>query len=392
MNPVKAPSSSIRVDLLIFGGGIAGLWSLLRARQAGYSALLVENRALGGVQTLAAQGIIHGGTKYALGGRLSAAARAVGRMPARWRACLAGQGELDLRGVVVNADHQHLWSPPQVSARLAGFFGSRMMRGRVHVLTRDQRPAPLNRPEFAGAVYRLDEPVLDTASLVEVLLRQAASSVRRYEPGRLRLEVDRVQIDDLSILPRRILLTAGAGNQALLHQLGLSSPNMQRRPLQMVMVRGRLPSLYLHVLEADTKPRLTITSHEVAEGERVWYLGGNLAEKGVSRSAPDQIEAAQRELAVLLPWLDQSSLHWSTLVVDRAEAAMPGRRRPDDAYLHRHGKVLVAWPTKLALAPRLADLVLAALEDLPPSGDTVAFSPGPVPPRAPLPWECCTWS
>ncbi len=392
MNPVKAPSSSLRVDLLIFGGGIAGLWSLLRARQAGYSALLLENRALGGIQTLAAQGIIHGGTKYALGGRLSAAARAVGRMPARWRACLEGRGELDLSSVVINARHQHLWSPPQVSARLAGFFGSRLMRGRVRVLTQDQRPPPLNRPEFSGAVYRLDEPVLDTASLVEALLRQAGSSVYRYDPEILQLETDRVQLGELSIVPRRILLTAGAGNQALRQQLGLSSPSMQRRPLQMVMVRGKLPSLFLHVLEADTKPRLTITSHEGADGERVWYLGGNLAEKGVGRTASEQIEAARRELAALFPWLDQSSLRWATLVVDRAEAAMPGRRRPDDAFLHRQGEVLVAWPTKLALAPRLADLVLAALEDLAPSGDTVAFSSGPQPPRAPLPWECCTWS
>ena len=63
----------IHSDIIIFGGGIAGLWLLGRLREAGYSALLLESRALGGVQTSASQGIVHGGTKYALTGKLTGA-------------------------------------------------------------------------------------------------------------------------------------------------------------------------------------------------------------------------------------------------------------------------------------------------------------------------------
>ncbi|HEY6200467.1 MAG TPA: FAD-dependent oxidoreductase, partial [Candidatus Binatia bacterium] len=55
----------MRLDVLIFGGGAAGLWCLERFRSAGYHALLLESAALGCGQTIAAQGIIHGGGKYA---------------------------------------------------------------------------------------------------------------------------------------------------------------------------------------------------------------------------------------------------------------------------------------------------------------------------------------
>ena len=57
----------IHSDILILGGGIAGLWPHHRLNDLGYKALLIEKNSLGGAQTLSSQGIIHGGTKYSLG-------------------------------------------------------------------------------------------------------------------------------------------------------------------------------------------------------------------------------------------------------------------------------------------------------------------------------------
>jgi glycerol-3-phosphate dehydrogenase len=68
-------------DVVIFGGGIAGLWILNRLRQAGLSAILFESGALGGGQTHKSQGIIHGGLKYALQGVLTQDAAAMSDMP-----------------------------------------------------------------------------------------------------------------------------------------------------------------------------------------------------------------------------------------------------------------------------------------------------------------------
>jgi hypothetical protein len=107
---------------------------------------------------------------------------------------------------------------------------------------------------------------------------------------------------------------------------------------------------------------VTITTHPAADGQWVWYLGGDLAEaSGVARNEAAQIQAAQKELAELLPWVDLSAAQWATLRVDRAEPAQSGLVRPDNAFLHEQDNLLVGWPTKLALAPDFADRVLAAL-------------------------------
>lgn len=58
---------ALKLDALIIGGGVAGLWLLNRLRNEGYQALLLEQEALGTGQSIASQGMIHGGIKYALG-------------------------------------------------------------------------------------------------------------------------------------------------------------------------------------------------------------------------------------------------------------------------------------------------------------------------------------
>lgn len=96
-------------DILIVGGGVAGLWLNARLRRAGYATVLVETGALGGGQSGKSQGIIHGGTKYALTGMLTGASEAIADMPRRWRESLAGSGELDLSGVRLLSEAHYLW-------------------------------------------------------------------------------------------------------------------------------------------------------------------------------------------------------------------------------------------------------------------------------------------
>jgi len=55
---------SMSCDVAIIGGGIAGLWLLNRLMNSGYNAILFESKALGSDQTVASQGMIHGGIKY----------------------------------------------------------------------------------------------------------------------------------------------------------------------------------------------------------------------------------------------------------------------------------------------------------------------------------------
>ena len=165
-------AKAAQVDITVFGAGIAGLWITASLVQQGYSVALLESKATGGIQTIASQGIIHGGTKYALRGSLSESARAIGEMPLIWRACLAGEGMIDLTQVRVLSDHQHLWSTTSLASQLTGFFASKMMSSRMFPLDARSHPTPFNTSAFKGKLYQLNEPVLDIPSLIQVLTEQ----------------------------------------------------------------------------------------------------------------------------------------------------------------------------------------------------------------------------
>ncbi|MFK3684721.1 NAD(P)/FAD-dependent oxidoreductase [Pseudomonas sp. NPDC088890] len=359
--------SAISTDVLIVGAGVAGLWLNARLRRLGYSTVLVERASLGGEQTIKSQGIIHGGIKYALTGSLTGASEAIADMPRRWREALSGSGELNLDKVRLLSDAHYLWSPGSLLGNVTSFFASKAMRGRVDQVKGEQLPPALQDRAFKGKVYRLAELVIDVPSLLANLAELAGDSLlagEQIEPLHDAGELVGLRIDGRDIRAQRIVLSAGAGTEELLHALGLSQPAMQRRPLHMVLAKGpNLKPLYAHCLGGGPKPRITVTTHPAADGQWVWYLGGDLAEAhGVAREPAAQIAAAQKEVADLLPWVDQSQIRWATLRVDRAEPAQSGLVRPDNAFLAEQQRLLVGWPTKLALAPDFSDRVLASLE------------------------------
>ncbi|MDE0364554.1 MAG: FAD-dependent oxidoreductase [Gammaproteobacteria bacterium] len=376
------PSTTIQIDTVIAGGGIAGLWLLNVLRSRGYSAVLLEAEGLGGAQTLSSQGIVHGGIKYALGGALTAASEVMSQAPARWRACLEGNGEVDLRGLVPLSDGFHLFSGAGALGRLAAFFASKALRGRVEQLHRCDYPEALRHVAFRGPVYRLQDFVLDTTALVERLGALASGNIYRHSltPSACILNDGvRVRLADYILKANRLILAAGAGNEAVLEGLGLSGIAMQRRPLHQVMVRHpNLPPLYGHWLAGAeaAEPRLTITSHGAGSnsgpGGLLWYLGGQLATDGAGRSAQAQRDQARLELEACFPWMDWSLAKFETFRVDRAEPHQRTGLRPDHAFAEASGPCIVCWPTKLTLAPDLGDRVLSLLP--PPEH----LSPGPL--------------
>ncbi|RMR10716.1 NAD(P)/FAD-dependent oxidoreductase [Pseudomonas syringae group genomosp. 3] len=358
--------SVISTDVLIVGAGVAGLWLNARLRRQGFSTVLVESASLGGGQSLKSQGIIHGGAKYALHGALSGASEAIADMPRRWREALDGKGELDLSGVRLLSEAHYLWSPGTIAGNLTSFFASKAVRGRVDQVKGEQLPPALQNPKFKGKVYRLAELVVDVPSLIKRLAELAEDSLlagQKIEPLYEADELIGLRVDGRDIHAQRIVLSAGGGNADLLNALGVSQPQMQRRPLHMVLVKGpTLKPLFAHCLGGGPKPRITVTTHPAADGQCVWYLGGDLAEAdGVAREPDAQIAVARKELEALLPWVDLSQAQWATLRVDRAEPAQSGLVRPDNAFLDRQRRLMVGWPTKLALAPDFADRVLSHL-------------------------------
>jgi glycerol-3-phosphate dehydrogenase len=354
---------TIHPDIVVFGGGIAGLWLINRLHAAGYQCLLLESASLGGDQTLASQGIIHGGLKYALSGNLSNESEAIAQMPDRWRAAMAGTDSVDLRNLKVLSDTQHMWSSGSVASRMTNFFASKMLRGRIEKLKRDHFPSALANKAFKGNVYKLDDLVIDTESLIDTLSAPVRDRLLAFDTQRDTLEWNNdglraVTINGQRIEPRLTLLAAGNGNPALLD--GAHRAHL----LEMVLVKhDQGHRLYAHCVGTSNKPVLTVTTHDCPDGKVVWYLGGDLAERGVERTDEEQLHAGREELSHLFPWLDFSNAQFATLDVTRAEPKQHALVKPDNAYARRDQNLIIAWPTKLTLAPDLGDRVMALVEE-----------------------------
>lgn len=372
---------SLTTDVIIFGGGIAGLWLLNRLTAAGYSAILFETDELGCGQTLASQGMVHGGIKYALGGALSGASETIGAMPARWQRCLAGDDAVDLRGVRVLSDQFYMWSKASLLSKFTAFAASKALRGRIERLAPDAWPEVFQNPEFKGNVYQLHDPVLDTTSLLAQLTAPHRNRIFQIDWSRARLQRDPAtrQLQSLCIetgagtvelAAELFIAAAGAGNAQIIADAAGGTPAMQRRPLhQVALTHASLPRLYAHALGSKSSPRVTISTHFTDSGQPLWYLGGDLATDGIERNASQQVEFAQQELASLLPWVDLSAADWRSFTINRAEPKQTQLIKPDDAFAEFASdciNLLVCWPTKLTLAPRLGDIVADKVAHLAP--------------------------
>jgi hypothetical protein len=239
-------------------------------------------------------------------------------------------------------------------------------------LTDEETPAalaPCPRP-----IYQLEERVIDPCDFARVMLARNQGLIWKIDrDGGLRfdrtdgerdveLTVRATERDaSLKVCARHVVLTAGAGNAALGEAFGLPPHSMQRRPLRIGLVRGDLPAVNGHCIDGATT-RVTVTSDVDSSGRTVWTLGGQVAEVGAGMSPQAFLHHAKAELTAALPGWQKSPVEWASYAIDRAERSTDDRTLPGDVQIVRAGRALVAWPTKLVLAPRLAQQVVARLE------------------------------
>lgn len=393
---------NLAVDVVIFGGGCAGLWLLDELRRRGARVLLLECTSLGGIQTTGSQGILHGGTKYALKGILSASANSVRDMPARWRASLAGTCEPDLSQTRIRSQCCYLWRSDSWQS-WAGMVGARAML-EVKPVPLDASDCPQVLSKCPGQVFRLDEEVIDTASFAQVMAARNAGLILKIDASQ-GLEFARGSQGDIQsiivrhspdsphlvIQPTYTVFAAGAGNERLRELAGLPAGATQTRPLQMVLLRGDLPLLNGHCVDG-ARTRVTITSDVDAVKRTVWQVGGQVAEDGVKMDSLDLIRHARRELAAVLPGWKTGQVEWSTYRIDRAEGRTMDGSRPDDVQLMIDSNILTLWPTKLVLAPRMAERATEHLGQfdgqlVPEFLTSLRTLNWPTPPVAVPPWE-----
>ena len=174
-------------DMIVFGGGVAGLWVANTLKRAGYNVIVIEKDKLGAGQTLASQGMIHGGQKYLLQGVMTSHAAVASKMPARWQANFDGRGEIDLTSVRVLSETQIMWPAGSILSAVTVLGAAKLLKTRSRMLTKDVFPDALkNKKEFKGPVYMLPEKVVDMRSLIIALAKNLAGRVLKGEINDMR--------------------------------------------------------------------------------------------------------------------------------------------------------------------------------------------------------------
>ncbi len=348
-----------RPSVLIIGGGIAGLYLRWYLASRGYRVTLAEHTALGDGQTIASQGILHRGVKYALSNRAAAASDALADAQLAWDQHFRGESSLDLSHLRPHTDTMYLWTRPGLFAAMAGSVtgtaASLAMKSGVKRLSREEFPAHFEDAPRGTHVWEVQERCLNIAELLAAL-RDCVTAPIIKAHGTIGQMAASAKAD-------AVILSSGTGNEGLIRSLGVDPlVRCQKRPLHMLMMSHAPFGMFGHCLqELSDKPRLTITSSSNEPG-CTWYIGGNIAETGVTRSEAEQIDAARTELEACMPWIKAPEGRWSTLRIDRAEAKTPDGHRPDGPVAMRIEQemldvpVFALWPTKLALVPALATL------------------------------------
>ena len=355
-------------DIVIHGGGIAGLWTLARLKNLGYDALLVEPNAIGGVQTIASQGIIHSGLKYALSGKINALAREISAMPEVWRDALNGDGPVDLSKAKRAAETQYMMIPKGVMGSILkigakSFFGTEVEKIKW--------PPEVSATGFEGTLVDMAEPVLDIPSVIRTLAEPYMSCIRKSADG---------------VNARKHIYTAAEGND----KSGIAT---QRRPLLMGLLKKAPFPLWVHLVGASDKPMATTTTHENKEGETSWNFVGEVAERDKTENPDAVYDAMFEALKKYMPLTEINDAELAVLPIDRIEAKPGAGIMPDAPVIYNKDDKIYAWPTKLTFAPMMADKIAEELkaQDIRPSHNDTDWSFLPEVSYAEPPWEKAQW-
>ena len=325
-------------EIVVVGGGIAGFFALDRLRTAGHQAHLIGCPRPGMDQTQWSQGILHTGWKYHRGDP-----RPFPDLAKTWRDMFEGNAEPKLPHEAIRTSNLRVWGDVDADPSLG--------------------PQVVDPPDCLGhhQVHDLEENIIDPGVVLNHLREKhhpfchhGLVKVTRMAGG------FEILTGTEHILTKHLILAAGAGNEALGMMLGRPPGFMQRRPLRMYLIRGALPDLYGHAMQ-NKEVALTIHTIPCKHNERIWIIGGALAEDAPELHADEAEHRLRNALMLFLPGGLPTGCWWSSYRIDRAEKATTDGQRPDDVCVELVDGVHYVWPTKLVLAPRAADILLGML-------------------------------
>lgn len=370
-------------DIIIHGAGIAGLWTFHRLKKLGYDVLLLEKDAIGGGQSIASQGIIHSGLKYAIAGQVNELARQISKMPDIWNDALEGKGDVDISSARISPESQYMLIPEGFMGGLVKIVSKKALGRDVYELDKADWPEEIVNSGFRGAVIHMNEPVLNIPRVIRGLASPYKDCIKKSS-------------DEQLIQAKLHIYTAAASNievaRIMKHDKGLQT---QKRPLLMGMIKNAPFHLNAHLIGTSEKPVATITTHQCSDGTPVWYIGGAAAERKKDADPKEVYDATTKALKKYLPTVYHGDFEWATLPIDRVEGkSETSGWMPDTPTVHAVDDHLYCWPTKLTFAPLLSDTIMKHIQSigLSPSNQQSDYSHLEDVDYAAAPWDKVSWT
>ncbi len=390
---VKLDKPKYSVDIVIFGAGIAGLWTFHRLKKLGYDVVLFEQSSIGCGQTIAAQGILHSGLKFSLAGKVNTLAQSISKMPERWKDAMAGTGDVDLGAATVNTASQQLLIPSGFLGGITKIITQRMLGDQVREVPQAEWPKDLKNSGFKGSAIYMDEPVVDVPSVLRALADPYSDYIKKITKENAAQPFEFLQ--NHGITAKRVIFTAAKSNQEIAlknnDNVGLET---QKRPLVQAMMKNAPFPLFAHLVGKTDKPIASITTHETESGELVWYLGGGVAERTMDTNPDNVYQDALTALKTYLPAINFEKAEWAALPIERIEGkSKTDSWMPDTPTIHKTGDVLYCWPTKMTFAPMLSDMIMDDLKshNIKPSGQSTQINSFSRAEFTQTPWDKAKW-
>lgn len=374
-------STIIESDITIIGGGIAGLWTANVLKQMGFNVILIEKNALGNYQTINSQGIIHGGVKYSLVGKISNATSNIAKMTEAWDLSFSNKilnrpNLIDLSSTKINSTCHDLCFPNSNFFKLSSFVTSKVLSSKCKMINKndDDYQKSLNDLGYNGIVYRISEKVLDTKSLINNLSKNIKQNIIKldsyeinYKDNKIKNITFEVNNQNYNITSKLYIFTKGQNNQNIIN-FSENLPKQQLRPLQMIYAKPEINiNLFAHFISKENKnnkPFATITTHKNINNQNILYFGGQVAEsEHIDTPKNIHIDNLKQQIKNIFPKVNLENWQWDTIKINRAEVSQEYNKMPDTSFAIKQNNIILGWPTKLTFAPDFADKVIDIIKD-----------------------------
>lgn len=349
-------------DVIVFGGGICGVWIDAFLRAKGYSTYLLEQHAIGGEQTILSQGILHKGMKYLLRAEIPKIAKLLIESTKIWEKALAGKYLVDLKKTEIYSHKQLIWNEQSFLSSFFAKGSQKMFHSEIEKIANSDIPTWLtHHPKH---IFWLKEQVLNSHSMMKNFYENYKEHYYQYTFHKQNFFVEKKENlvglklpkEKIILWTKKMILAAGKGNEMLANILQIPY-KAQLRPLRMLTVEHSNPlQIYGHCITTSSKPLFTISSHQKKNGKMLWYLGGKIAENKHT-TFQEAGKILQKNIHI-----DLQKANWNSILTDRVEPWQKTGLLPEKPFVKNYGSSVVCSPVKLAFAPLVALEVKKILE------------------------------